>query len=170
MTERRRKKHSCERGKKCVKSSKWNSAYSSQSCCPTLNSEFSTISPSETKISRTSCGHSCIPTYFLTGQIVCHRAVVHSCTQARLWQRNKWLCCSLWTTETFRRGRGEQDMGHSRVTYTFWKTQISHIENIGGGELPDYKDCNLCLFSYGQICLFFKLMNQLLVQSIYYKK
>lgn len=126
-----KKKHSCKRGKNCVKSSEWNSAYPSQSYCPTLNSGFSTLSPSETKIPCSSCGHSCIPTYFLTGQIVCHRALVHSCTQACLWQRNKWVCCSLWTTETFRRGHGEQYMGHSQVTYTFWTAQISHMEKVG---------------------------------------
>ncbi len=122
--EMERKKHSCERGKNCVKSSEWNSAYLSQSYCPTLNSGFSTLSPSETKIPCSSCGHSCIPTYFLTGQIVCHTALLHSCTQARLWQRNKWLRCSLWTTETFRRAGHEPFPSH---IHTF---RISHMVKV----------------------------------------
>lgn len=79
------------------KSRKRNRVYQSWCYCQTL--WFLIFHHLRAKIPCSSFGHSCILTYFLTEQIVCHRVLVHSCTQAIPWQRNKWLCCSLQTNE-----------------------------------------------------------------------
>lgn len=74
---------------------------------------------------------SCIPTYFLTGQIECHRALLHSCTQTRFGRGiNDGVV--LWTSETFRMGQGEQDTGRSPTnTHLLHHTDCSHWETVG---------------------------------------
>lgn len=74
---------------------------------------------------------SCIPTYFVTGQIECHRAPLHSCTQTRFGRGiNDGVV--LWTSETFRMGQGEQDTGRSPTnTHLLHYTDCSHWESVG---------------------------------------
>lgn len=94
----------------------WNSGHQSHFYCPILDAGFFFLHFFHQKLKSLFFRWSCVPAYFLTGQIVCHRALV----PGLFWQRNKRLCCSLWTRETSRRGQAQQDMGHSRLTYTFY--------------------------------------------------